>query len=198
MRVIVSFIRVIFTNREGKKLRNARVLVLIGILVAGVAGFLAPRISPVPVALVGTPRASDAGTPPIFISGDAGWSTCPWVNGSGTWGDPYVLSALSINGANSTSCILIANTSAVFRIENCNVSNAGSGGNQAGIELNNVTNGILVNNTCNNNAKKGFTWDLRPILPLPELIAREMLGVLGLLDRIGLPSPMAISREIVT
>ena len=86
--------------------------------------------------------------PPIVISGDSQFASCPWMNGTGTWGDPYVFNFLTIAGSNSGSkdCISISDTTMPCVIENCLFSMDG-GGVQYYIRLNNVTNVIVFNNT---------------------------------------------------
>ncbi len=101
------------------------------------------------------PRVA-ASAPRITITGDAGWGFCPWVNGSGTDIDPYVIHDLTINGGGSGTCISIANTNKFFRIENCTVTNTGSGFYDAGIRVSSAANGILRNNTCTQNRRSGI------------------------------------------
>src|SRR5271157_1588539 len=60
--------------------------------------------------------------PPLLISGDNGWKTgfaSQWVNGSGTWADPYNIKNYAINGTSGNPCIYILNTTKPFRILNC-------------------------------------------------------------------------------
>ncbi|MFX0188528.1 MAG: right-handed parallel beta-helix repeat-containing protein, partial [Candidatus Hodarchaeota archaeon] len=90
---------------------------------------------------------------PIHIDqlgdGDYTWeeaSTQPWCSGSGTSTDPYVIQYLIINANGTGSSILIENSNAYFRIENCEISNAISG-----IKLSNTNNGIISGNTINKN-----------------------------------------------
>jgi len=93
---------------------------------------------------------------------DDGWNNWEWArgrfwcSGSGSEADPYVIEDLIVNGSNSGSCISIENSDVYFRIENCTVFNAGSGDNDAGISLNNVTNGELTSNNCSLNNKNGI------------------------------------------
>jgi len=82
------------------------------------------------------------------------WSdakTASICTGSGTYMDPYVIRDLIINGNYSGNCILIENSFKYFKIENCTLYNSGSYKNWAGIRLNNVTNGILIDNNCSIN-----------------------------------------------
>ncbi|MEE9379208.1 MAG: hypothetical protein V3V33_14380, partial [Candidatus Lokiarchaeia archaeon] len=90
---------------------------------------------------------------PIHINNN--WSDAQLAGnctGSGIWSDPYVIEDLIINGQNSSSCILIENTIEFFKIENCTVFNSSSVVTSgAGIKLNNVMNGTILNNNCSNN-----------------------------------------------
>ena len=71
--------------------------------------------------------------------------------GDGTYSEPYVIKDWVI-GANYTgSCILIENSTAYFRIENCTVFNS-EGLYNAGILLNNTDNGFLIDNNCSSNS----------------------------------------------
>jgi len=79
-----------------------------------------------------------------------------WVYGSGTYSDPYVIEDLIIDGLNSGSCILIENSIVYFKIENCSISNSGSAFYDAGIQLQSVSNGTLINNNASNNNNFGI------------------------------------------
>jgi parallel beta-helix repeat protein len=103
-----------------------------------------------------------AGTPhdPIWIDGDSNFSDTALVEGwpgDGTPENPFIIDGLEIDlGARVGICIAISNTQVSFIISNCILTGAitdpwtGRGAG-AGILLENVTNGELVNNTCNNN-----------------------------------------------
>jgi len=109
----------------------------------------------------------------IQIIGNSGWITAKTAGvctGSGTLNDPYVIEDLEINGGDSGSCILIANSDVHFKIENCTVSNAGEGWGDGGIKMYNVYNGNLTDNIarlndfigiileyCHNNTISGNT-----------------------------------------
>jgi len=71
--------------------------------------------------------------------------------GNGTYSEPYVIEDLVIDGGGSGSCILIENTDMYFRIENCTVYNSGGLWGDAGIRLDNVDNGQLIDNNCSSN-----------------------------------------------
>ncbi len=98
-----------------------------------------------------TPRFATS-APPIFINGTDSsndWDNCPWINGSGTFINPYVIHDLSIDGTGSRNCIIIANTRDFLRIENCTLFNVNSYYVEgAGIRISNSTNIIYRNNTC--------------------------------------------------
>jgi len=99
---------------------------------------------------------------PIFINGSAtgveahNWAWAEdqdWCTGTGSLNDPYVIENLSIDGNNQTTCIEIHNSDKVLIIRNCTVFNSRSESDPgAGIWLENVTNSILSNNECFENA----------------------------------------------
>jgi len=69
-----------------------------------------------------------------------------WCSGSGTYSEPFVIEDLIIDGSGLGACILIENSEVYFRIENCTVFN--SGNHSFGINLFNVNNSQIINNTC--------------------------------------------------
>lgn len=71
--------------------------------------------------------------------------------GSGSYSDPYVIENIIIDGKGVGSCILIENSDAFFKIENCTVYNSGSKWEDAGIGLYNVNNSQIINNICTSN-----------------------------------------------
>ena len=105
-----------------------------------------PQIS----SLRDSPVTPSNGVAPIFIDGndpDRDWDDCPYVTGSGTYGDPYLIQDLTINCKGYGDGIYIANTRAYFRVENCTVLNSGAFP-KAGIRLEWAGNGSLVDNKC--------------------------------------------------
>ncbi len=104
-----------------------------------------------------TPSPADWLIPaaPITISSDGDWDITPWVNGSGTWDDPYLLSNLTIDAASGNG-ISITNTNFPYCISNCTITNAGA--SNGGIYLENAANGMIFNNTCYNNYRGIYTW----------------------------------------
>ena len=91
---------------------------------------------------------------PININGDTNFSetafTEGWV-GDGSSDYPYEILGLEIDrGGGIGHCINISNTRVNFTIQSCNLTGA-SVGSGAGIFLNNVSHGVLRNNTCSSN-----------------------------------------------
>jgi parallel beta-helix repeat protein len=86
---------------------------------------------------------------PISINGDAQFTSANGVrSGTGTPSDPYIIENWVIS-ASSAHGIYITNTTAYFIVRNCLVENGG--GTYYGIYLDNVINGRIENNTCENN-----------------------------------------------
>lgn len=125
---------------------------------------------------------------PIFIDGAAtgvgahNWTWAEgqvWCSGSGTFTDPYILKDLVIDGNNATSGIFIQNSNKFVRIENCSVYNSSSGtfpDYDAGIELLNVNNTILLNNILSNNQGSGMALGNINNCSVVENIANANLG----------------------
>jgi len=76
--------------------------------------------------------------------------------GNGTYMEPYGIVDLVIDAGNSGNCILIENSNMYFKIENCTLYYSGPGLYNAGIKLNNVLNGHLINNDCSTNYGVGI------------------------------------------
>jgi len=73
----------------------------------------------------------------------------PWCSGLGTKEEPYSLENITIDAQNFDNCISIINSQVYFIINNCTLLNSDIWA--AGIWMDNVTNGIIVNNNCSNN-----------------------------------------------
>ncbi|KKN43994.1 hypothetical protein LCGC14_0697550 [marine sediment metagenome] len=69
-----------------------------------------------------------------------------WCEGSGTINDPYVISGLIIDAQDAGTCIEIRNSIKYFSIERNAFINSSGGYTEAGIKLNNVTNGQIIGN----------------------------------------------------
>ncbi|MFW9805302.1 MAG: NosD domain-containing protein [Candidatus Thorarchaeota archaeon] len=91
---------------------------------------------------------------PISINGDRNFSETAFVEGwigDGSSETPYEIIGLEIDrGGGIGHCINISNTRVNFTIQSCNLTGA-SVGSGAGIYLNNVSYGVLRNNTCSSN-----------------------------------------------
>ena len=85
---------------------------------------------------------------------DNNWTaakTAGICTGNGIYSDPYVIEDLVIDGGGLGSCILIENSIVYFKIENCTVYNSGLSWSDAGIELSNVINSLIITNNCSSN-----------------------------------------------
>ena len=100
---------------------------------------------------------------PIFINGTAtgvgahNWTWAenqPWCSGSGTEIQPYIIENIIRDGLAITNCIEIINSNVYFIIRNCIFYNSDPYG--AGIKLENVTNGTLIENNCSFNYRGIF------------------------------------------
>ncbi len=87
-------------------------------------------------------------------------ATNDWVNGSGTINDPYVISNVIINlGGGAGNCIEIINSNAYFIIQNSILTNtSGAAAYYAGINLDNVNNGKIVNNSIKHVSSGVYFW----------------------------------------
>ncbi len=98
-----------------------------------------------------------AGTPhsPIVIDGDANFSATALLEGwpgDGSHGNPYIIDGLDIElGGAVGNCISIRNTRVHFTIRNCNLIGASGEDFGAGINIENVTHGELLNNIVEGN-----------------------------------------------
>ncbi len=87
-------------------------------------------------------------------------SNFDWCSGAGTVGNPYVIENVTIDGQFSGSCIEIRNSNAHFVIRNCTLYHSWFDwffDPYAGIRLDYVTNGIIVNNNCSFNVFHGIS-----------------------------------------
>ncbi len=103
---------------------------------------------------------------PIFVDDsdtNYNWSKIAaendWCSGSGSWADPYVIENVTIDGQGSGNCIEIRKSDAYFIIRNCSLYNSGSSFDNAGIKLENVDNGKIINCNCSDNNWDGIYLD---------------------------------------
>ena len=90
----------------------------------------------------------------------------PWCSGSGTFGDPYVIENIYINGdmnltetpgkRQSANCLSIYRSTAYFIVRGCYFTKAGTDEFNSGIYLEYVENGIIYNNTLTYNNQAVF------------------------------------------
>jgi len=106
--------------------------------------------------LTGTPIFIDDSNPNYYWSKIA--IVNDWCSGSGTWGDPYIIENVIIDGQELNSCIEIKKSVVHFIIRNCTLSNAGNDINNhdSNIKLIETKNGKLINNTCTDNIRHGI------------------------------------------
>jgi parallel beta-helix repeat protein len=71
--------------------------------------------------------------------------------GEGTSSNPYVIEDLEINAQTVGSCIIIENSTEHFIIRNCTLINSGSAERDAGVQLTNISNAQIINNTLIDN-----------------------------------------------
>jgi len=96
---------------------------------------------------------------PIFINGTDSlndWTACDNVTGTGAWNDPFLLKDLIITGYGFGSSLTIIHSNKYFRIENCTISQGGYLDSHAGLYLENVSHGVLVNCTYIDNGNAGI------------------------------------------
>ncbi len=119
-----------------------------------------PPTSPPPTSSLPPPPPLPSHSPyaVIAIDGDANFSDTALLEGwpgDGSSENPFIIDGLEIDlGGAGGHCISISNTRVSFTISNCNIT--GAWGEHwwwpaFGISLYNVSNGELVNNTCNDN-----------------------------------------------
>jgi parallel beta-helix repeat protein len=83
---------------------------------------------------------------PIIIDNDTDFAAQALAEswpGTGMVGNPYVIAGYQIDGTGHDNCVYIGNTTVRFVVKECLVENSVDC-----IALNNLTNGILENNTC--------------------------------------------------
>ncbi len=89
------------------------------------------------------------------IARDENWS------GDGTSAHPFYIDMYKINAMSKSSGIYIGNTTVYFDIRNCIIENTSNNEyGDSGIQLYNVENGVIENNTMSNNQNPGVGIDV--------------------------------------
>ncbi|MFX1428252.1 MAG: nitrous oxide reductase family maturation protein NosD [Promethearchaeota archaeon] len=109
--------------------------------------------------LVVTAKKKELVLSPIYINDTipgltwADYTLQPWCKGSGTEEDPYMIKKVKINGEGSPFCLMIDNSEAHFRIQDCILYNAKVAPDvgAAGLILRNTANGVIFKNQFLNN-----------------------------------------------
>jgi parallel beta-helix repeat protein len=136
-------------GRERK--RSSRVLILailIAVLMLGATAGVMIQIvnnrSETPVRIPA--RIAYTSHNPISITGNGGFTNASGVVwGSGTASDPYIIRGWEITaGVSDFAAVFISSSDAFFRLEDCHLNHLD--GNA--IELDYVSNGMIINNTC--------------------------------------------------
>ncbi len=89
---------------------------------------------------------------PIIINGN--WTetkSAGICSGSGTPEDPYTIEDKDVEGDGVGNCITITNAHEYFTIENCTIHGSGNLLDDAGICIENASNGIINKNGINGN-----------------------------------------------
>ncbi|MHA3964464.1 MAG: right-handed parallel beta-helix repeat-containing protein [Candidatus Thorarchaeota archaeon SMTZ1-45] len=131
-------------------------ILVIGIVTAATDSDDSYQLTPVNVSEIEKVDVTVASMPhaPIVIDGDANFTAIAsaegW-DGIGSPSDPFIIENLDIDlGGSEGTCILINNTRSHFVIRNCEVQ-AADIYLTVGIQLENVTDGIIINNHIHDN-----------------------------------------------
>ena len=88
----------------------------------------------------------------------ADWADEPWLKGSGTFEDPYMIIKIVIDGDGSVNCMRIWNSEAYFKIMDCifyNTKPPLAEERNSGIYLDNTKNGVIFKNQFYDNGWMG-------------------------------------------
>ena len=77
------------------------------------------------------------------------WESYPWLTGSGTWADPYVIEWLYVNAQQLGACIFIYHSTKPFIIRHCYLNNTGVAERDNGIHMIFAENGQIYGNIIN-------------------------------------------------
>ena len=85
---------------------------------------------------------------PINITGNNDFNSSNGVSsGDGSYETPYIIEDLIIEVDGPQNCIFINNTDVYFKIQNCTIKNSGLATDKTAIRFNNVSYGLILNNT---------------------------------------------------
>jgi len=116
----------------------------------GILGFFSNEINQNSMKTYEDPSISAFYFGPIIIDDDGGTSgsitwdeavTYSWCSGAGFQNNPYIINDLTIDGSDSSDCLIIKDSSAYFVVQNSYFYNSGPGG--YGVRLSDVINGKL-------------------------------------------------------
>ena len=131
-----------------RRIRLARSVIVILLMSIAALAVSSPQ-------LVGADSSSLTPHGPIFINGDADFTSANGVTGgTGTASDPYIIQGWSITSCCNSPGILIQDTSAYFVIRNVYVNP--TGWQVYGVNITNVANGALENSHFNGE----WPWNL--------------------------------------
>ena len=109
------------------------------------------------------PKNSGYVVSPIIINGNSGWfplaSSEPWCYFSSLEGNSYIIENITIDAQGIDNCIEIIGSSLNFIIRNCTFLNSGTRGGfggDAGIRLESVNNGKIIDCRITNNGNDGI------------------------------------------
>ena len=87
---------------------------------------------------------------PINITGNNDFTPSNGVSdGNGTYENPFIIEDLIIEVDVPQNCIFINNSDVYFKIQNCTLKNSGPAIDKTAIKFNNVSYGLILNNTIN-------------------------------------------------
>ncbi|TFG02827.1 MAG: hypothetical protein EU542_04065 [Promethearchaeota archaeon] len=115
--------------------------------------YTGPKIHVSDISAFAYPRVYINGADPIYNW--SYWSAYPWLTGSGTEGDPYIIEKLFINATNDGACIFIRHSSKNFIIRQCYFTHTGLNEFDSGLYFQYVENGEVYGNIINY-AHNGF------------------------------------------
>ncbi|MFX1365956.1 MAG: Loki-CTERM sorting domain-containing protein [Promethearchaeota archaeon] len=97
------------------------------------------------------------------LAGGVGAHNWTWVEsqywfggGDGSWSNPYIIENISIDGNGVGNCLEIKFSEVYFALRYCSFYNSGTDLTDAGLRLETVSNGAVINNNCSDNGCNGI------------------------------------------